>query len=391
MSAPSRRVTFKDSDAPKRRLVGFTRLADVKAPSYAPPSSILKTKNRSVTVLHGRVVRQQDEGPKSLVDDNNNQSSHEVLTHAESSRPSTIREIMERKAIFYQLAEETQLFRKMVAKLEAVLRGDGQSTETAWRARVLLNSAKETDRRLWNKLYEFEKTLLSNRTDANYNAFSDINQTELRATQTACMKLHRDFKHSHRALLMCSTLIDKNISTTPRIPASELSSKLGAVGWTEAMVEDKEEVFGRILKPQSHEPTYISFQEGKKRQERFLADDVQHGEYDSVAEDPKHDIRFASVDKELLIEDNQCYERRGYNQCYERRGYMCGAIGFEGFDDKSIQESDNNSWYKYLNDDISYIQQGILRMGTWLDDSATHADYATVSQSKPPSDESWLA
>lgn len=366
MSASTRRVTFQDIDAPRRRLVGLTRLPAVKPRSSSAPSSILKTKSKSVTVLHGRVVRQHDDGTRNHVDNCNNILASTIARQPveSSSRPTSIRAIMERKATFYKLTDETQQFQKLVSKLERVIRDDSQSMETAWRVKVLLKAAQETDKTLWNKLYEFEKTLLSNYAKANQNAGSDNNHAELSAAQTSCMKLHRDFKHSHKALLMCLSLINKK-TATPRSAGSEEIGQLGAVGWTIKKVVEEEEEFGR----DSPESTYVNFQELKKRQQRSSAVDVdEHGDFHCALEDSKEEIPFPSASKDSPIDEDQCNLKPGY---------ICGAIGFEGLDDESMLESGNLSWYKYLREDISFVRQEFVRVGEWLDGGAFESEYAS--------------
>jgi hypothetical protein len=278
------------------------------------------------------------------------------------NRSSSIRDIMERRSTFYQLNEETKQLQKMVSKLEAVLKGDGQSKENAWRVRVLLKTAQDADKNLWTKLYEFEKTLLS-----NINS-SDSNQTELREEQTACLKLHRDFKRTHKALLMCLSLAEKPTSPTT-IAGTELSSRqLRAVGWTGKKVEEKheeQEFVHNTLRPVSPDPTYTSFQEVKQE---LMVHDYEHDDFAVVQESRRHidedDIRYVAVEVDSPVEESQCYERYGY---------LCGAMGCDGFDSKAVH------WYKKVEEEFALIQQGILRLGKSLDCGATEGEYAKAS------------
>lgn len=117
-----------------------------------------------------------------------------------------------RKSDFSKLTYHAKHFRKLVADLETVLDDAGQSPESAWRAKILTKSARDTSDALWKNLYEYETTLTSSQ------------QSDVRTAQTACLKLHRDIKRTQKNLVMC-------LSKHERQQQAEISM-LGAVGWT---------------------------------------------------------------------------------------------------------------------------------------------------------------
>lgn len=398
--ASLRRVSFQtENDAPvRRRCVGLTRSsvttgATIKNPhtfNITPPPSILK---KSVTVLHGRVVKQQR---NDNVNVNNEDTNNIYGTRSRSNdsallvnhRPSGIRDSMQRKSTFYQLTEETRQFQTLVSKLESLLKGgDGQTTaeQAAWRVRVLLKTAQESDKSLWAKLYEFEKTLLSTNDKSNGASRYSCNTAspdELLTAQTECMKLHRDFKRSHKALLMCQSLAErKNIhnSVSPTTVGGDLmNSPLGDVGWTGGGVakeeeQQRQEMQGDLghrcgrMRQRSPEAVYTSFQEVKTKAVHV---------YKDVPDDFKGPL--------LPVEeqDNDRYEAVDVEQTPDEDGFdfLCGAMGFSA-DDTLAQEADNyNRWYKNLKKEFSSIQRDIFHVGSSLGCVApTQSEYDMAS------------
>ena len=171
---------------------------------------------RRPIVLHGRVQRDGQEN-----DDNGSHYSH---NRSYEARSTSVRKEMERRSVYAQLLHETEQYQKTVAQMEQVLPEAGENPEAAWRAKILMRSAQAVDQELWNKLYNYEKTLYARQPDP-----------EVRQQQTACMKLHRDFKRSHKALVLALTMYEK----TQR---AEIS-RLGAVGWSEKQDAEEEEDF----------------------------------------------------------------------------------------------------------------------------------------------------
>ena len=78
----------------------------------------------------------------------------------------------------------------MVAQLESLIVQSADSPEAQWRGRILVRSAQEADRDIADKLCEYEKSLVDTRGHGR----------DARTAQTACMKLHRDYRRVHKAL-----------------------------------------------------------------------------------------------------------------------------------------------------------------------------------------------
>lgn len=188
----------------------------------------LPRKTRSV-VLHGKVQRTLDDGGDEELHD-----AEQVQIQRDA-----IRKRLQRKSDYSQLTAETQQYQKLVSDLSALLESSGETPEAAWRVRILMSSAQETDKELWEKLYKYEKTLLMKRNNLSTSA-----EEELRTEQTACTKLHRDFKRSHKALLMAMSLYEKK-------QAAEIS-RLGAVGWSNGC-DEKEDFYDKAMREREEE------------------------------------------------------------------------------------------------------------------------------------------
>ena len=132
------------------------------------------------------------------------------------------------------LMHKTQKFQKLVADLEAVLRESGESSQMAWRARIMLRSAKESDRDMRRKLSQYEQTM---------NMLPEIDRQQ----QAAANKLYRDFQRSHTALETAVSLYEKR-------QVAEMS-RLGATGdegfgheedFFDRSMREREEEIGRM-------------------------------------------------------------------------------------------------------------------------------------------------
>lgn len=164
-----------------------------------------QTTKRRVTVLHGRVI--SDNVP--------------AVTSSESS--TTPRETVRRQSVFTKLSKDTQHFQKLVTELETVLQ-NVDTPEASWRAKILLTSARETDQSLCDRLIAYEKTIANDR-----------------PAQTACLKLHRDLKRTHRSLHMVAT----NYERLQRAAISQL----GAVGWSQPIDDnDDNDLFNAAMR-----------------------------------------------------------------------------------------------------------------------------------------------
>jgi len=200
-------------------------------------------KFRSI-VLHGKVQHVYSNESESSEDNTSWHQQQQVSRRQGPRQYESVREGMQRKSTFAKLTQETKHFQKMVADLEKIINDSGESPETAWRARILIRSAEETDRDLWKKLYEYERTLLvsGDKTSGKENG----SRSELRTAQTACLKLHRDFKRSHKALVMALSLYEKR-------QKAEVS-RLGAVGWSQVEPSKSgEDFFDRAMREREAE------------------------------------------------------------------------------------------------------------------------------------------
>jgi hypothetical protein len=196
------------------------------------------------------------------MDNNSNGGSHWKTSSspaaAAASQLCSIRKNMEQKSKLSELTNEMKQFQKMVAELDSILSmnqslsplplratPERQPHDEAiedrnahqWRARIKIKAAQETDTKLFQKLYNYETTLtrpgpttimMTNTTTANASFVDD----EVRNAQTACMRLHRDFKQTHKQLVM---ILSKYYSQQPPQSDSQRSllGDLGSgVGWT---------------------------------------------------------------------------------------------------------------------------------------------------------------
>ena len=140
---------------------------------------------------------------------------------------------MERRSVYAQLLHETNQYQKTVAELEQLLPEAGENPEAAWRAKILMRTAQAVDQELWTKLYDYEKSLRSREEDP-----------EVRRQQSACVKLHRDFKRSHKALVLALTMFEKTQN-------AEIS-RLGAVGWSERQ-DEQEDFYTKSMRERQEE------------------------------------------------------------------------------------------------------------------------------------------
>lgn len=197
---------------------------------HSPSYRQRPTRLRRPIVLHGRVQRTSVD-----IDDESSFSQSQNISRHRSyeSDQVSVRKEMERRSVYAQLLHETQQYQKTVAELEQVLPEAGEQPEAAWRAKILIKSAQAVDQELWKKLYDYEKMLHSREEDP-----------DVRKQQTACMKLHRDFKRAHKSLVMALTVYEK----TQR---AEIA-RLGAVGWSERQ-DEEEDFYTRAMREREAE------------------------------------------------------------------------------------------------------------------------------------------
>lgn len=235
-------MSFRDLEASNRRTMSQGQFRTRTMPSVrAMPSDEEDSpfrqrpaRLRRPIVLHGRVQRSSVD-----IDDESSFSRSVSRRRSYESDQVSVRKEMERRSAYAQLLHETQQYQKTVSELEQVLPEAGEQPEAAWRAKILMKSAQAVDQELWKKLYDYEKMLHSREEDP-----------DVRKQQTACMKLHRDFKRAHKSLVMSLTVYEK----TQR---AEIA-RLGAVGWSERQ-DEEEDFYTRAMREREAEMERMNF------------------------------------------------------------------------------------------------------------------------------------
>jgi hypothetical protein len=412
----ARRVSFEGDELPKRRCVGLTSRGMAPLVSTAgrqkfsrsesTPSSILKKneQQRRDIVLHGRVVKNRT---------NESSQSHrhwdEDYSYTYSNAGAGgVRNTFDRKYVFSQLSNEMKQFQHQVLSLEQFIRGQqpdlssnlsssasSSELESGWRIRALIKASQESEKLLWTKLYDYEKTLLVHQEPNRYSYPAQAD--DLRDAQTACMKLHRDFKRCHKALLMCVSLAEGNDPGDAAPPLTD------SVGWTGISVKteiDTRDVMSphpdRPALPQSLPrslspvPEYTSFRphpkDGAKRTQ-FAA--KQHekntdSSYDPLNEESDNRNQFRQCLGPLGDDERWC--RRGTEKRNGNHWTICGAFDFQNHDDdaSSLVSSSNKyqHWYKLIQDELHSIQLDLLHVrsnivpaswGRWNEGSSNHS------------------
>lgn len=220
----------------------------------------------------------------------------------------------QRQSDFQKLAHETQQYQKLVSDFCSLMDSAGETPEAAWRARIVMRSAQDADKDLWEKLYRYEKTLVAQET----------NKEEMRMAQTACMKLHRDFKRSQKALIMA-------LSTFEMRQAAEVS-RLGALGWSGGE-EANEDILEKALRERDEELA-------KMNQSMHLMNEIYKDLMNVV------DSQQERID---ILEDNIAYAARDVESasteigCFTLRDHFCGAFNFDAGNDDGISCHESES------------------------------------------------
>lgn len=268
----------------------------------------VKKKTRPI-VLHGKVLN---------VIDSEAVGTHKTYARLRMERTvarqeETVRQTFERRSAFSQLTHETQQFQKLVADLEGVLDQSGESPEASWKARILIRSAQEAEKDLWDKLYKHEKSLLipDDAKDKTKTKDKENSQKELRTAQTACMKLHRDFNRGHKALLMVLSLHEKR-------QKAEVS-RLRNIGWSEAEKKD-EDFFDRAMREREAELDRMNKSMHKVNE--------IYNELATMVDGQQHDIDI--LDDNLRDSKANVQSSMGQVACLFERERFCGAMDFGG-------------------------------------------------------------
>jgi hypothetical protein len=416
-----RRVSFEGDEVPKRRCVGLTsrgmKTTSMVSPSTmgkkkmtrykSTPLSILKRNEQQphATVLHGRDLKSRNnETPQSQV------HWDEAYSYRYSNgAASSIRNTFKRKHVFSQLSDEMKQFQQQVSSLEQFIKEQQQQpdvssnlssstsseVENGWRTRVLIKTAQEAEKVLWTKLYEYEKTLLVH---PEPNRFSHLTQNDdLREAQTACMKLHRDFKRSHKALLMCVSLAtgtDLVDGTSPQIDS------VGWTGTTATTTRVKTDMEGgSVMSPHPDRcpiPPISSLQRPVSPDQYtsfrpLLHDDstkqrTYHSFSSSQRLDNTADTSFYPLNEEhehvvnrfrqclgSLEEDGRCCHSdrtTGREDLDQNPWMMCGAFNFQNREADDVSSLGSSSrpnnkyhqWYKTIQDELHSIQLDLLHV-----------------------------
>lgn len=233
------------------------------------------------------------------------------------------------RSVFAQLTTEIEEFSKMVGKLESLLNSCGSTPENAWRMRILLKSAVETDQDVYRKLFQYEKSL--HNTD--------------RTAQTACLKLHRDFKRSHKGLLLAVSLYERKQKVE--------MSQLGAVGWTEKGTTD-EDFYDRALRQREEEIQKIN-------KDMHTVNDL-YSELAQMVDDQQDEVN--------RLEDNTREANQNVQDglfCLFHQDYLpsCGSTtslgGFPSYN-KNDSEWMKKAWQNLM-EDMKAIRQDIVELG----------------------------
>jgi hypothetical protein len=408
----TRRVSFEGDEVPKRRCVGLTSRGTKAASmvsastlgkrtltrSEPTPSSILKKNEsrRHVTVLHGRVVTNRTVEP---LPSHRHWDEHYAYTQSNVGVGS-IRNKFDRKYVFSQLLDAVREFQQQVSSLEQFIKeqqpdlssnlssSTSSELENGWRVRVLIKAAQESEKALWTKLFEYEKTLLVHQEPNRF--FYPAQADDLREAQTACMRLHRDFKRSHKALLMCVSLAEGNES------GDAAPSLIESVGWAGPTVKTEVDTrrvmsphpdhplppqsFARSLSPV---PEYTSFRPHRPHFPK-RHDNNTDSSFDRLNNESETGNRFPQCLGPFDDDDRWC--RSGMEKLNGNSWIMCGAFDFQNHDDdtSSLVSSSNKyeKWYKTIQDELHSIQLDLLHVrsnmvtagwGGWNEGSCNHS------------------
>jgi hypothetical protein len=270
----------------------------------APPAK----KTRPIT-LHGKVLY--------LID--SDEMEDNVVTHKETLRMQLERTVsrqeqtaFERRNAFSNLTIETAQFQKLVTDLEGILEQSGESPEASWRARIMIGSAQEAEKDLWDKLSKYEQSPLAG-TDTEHS------QKELRSAQTACMKLHRDFNRSHKVLAMLLSLHQKRQKT-------EASGDSRAVRWSDE--KDDTESTQQLNKK---EKDFSDFRAMREREADLEREKKSLHKVNEIY----YELGSASVDLDDNVLDEAATIHSGEDEfsCLFDRDPFCGAMNFSGMTD----------------------------------------------------------
>jgi hypothetical protein len=347
----------------------------------APPA----TKKTRPIVLHGKVLNLIDS--EEMGDMGTQKTIARMRMERTASREEqTVRQTFERRSAFSKLTHETQQFQKLVADLEGILEQSGESPEASWRARIIIRSAQEAEKDLWDKLYNYEQSLLTagkNSGSGSDSALKDKDkensQKELRTAQTACMKLHRDFNRSHKVLVMILSLHQKRQKAeASRLRAVRWSGDKNTTGTTTTQLNKKDEdFFDRAMREREADLERMN-------KSMHKVNEIYH-EIAALVDGQQGDIDL--LDDNVLDANATVQSSANEVNCLFKRDHFCGAMNFSDITDDigydfteqegeekqgspflppKVRKGEVFDWYmpfENIGEDMESVHRDIVRMG----------------------------
>lgn len=285
-----------DSTESNRRKGGSTSpYSNTPSPSHSKNNirgwSQARTTSRRVDEsyeVYGTERGQEEYIHATASDSFRNRTATSPFTSSSGHHKKTTKQKIKRKDSQYtELSTEVKHFQKMVAELENLVDRSGDSPETQWRSRILLRSAEEADRDIADKLYNYEKSLV----DMKGHSRED------RTAQTACIKLHRDFRRIHKALDISSHAYERRQQADiSMLGANAVAAGVAAGGsgdTAQLLEQEQEDFFVRAMREREEEIQKVSQKMNKVNeiyQELAALVEGQQDQFDAV-EDTVHNVK----------------------------------------------------------------------------------------------------
>jgi hypothetical protein len=337
-------------------------------------------------VLHGKVLHLIDDSDEMEDSRGRAQKERTVSRQVAQTAEQTA---FERRSAFAKLTHETQAFQKLVGNLEEILEQSSESPEASWRARIIIRSAQEAEKNLWNKLSKYEQSPLTAGKNigsgisgslADKDEETESSQRELRTAQTACMKLHRDFNRSHKIFGMILSLHQK------RQKEAEVNG-VRAVRWSHDKETATTGTTTQDLNKKDEDYSDRAMRRVMREREANLERKSKSKSVNQVNE-VYHDMGAASVDGQQsnldLLDDNVLDDsatiQSGGDEfnCLFDRDRFCGAMNFtddfterdgeekQPFSPSNIEKSEVFDWrmpFENIGEDMKSVHRDIVRMG----------------------------
>jgi hypothetical protein len=380
---------------PRSAIPSLNMVRSLSVPIAPPPSETLMdyemappAKKTRPIVLHGKVLNLID---SEEMDDS---GTHKAILRMQMERTvsrheQTVRQTFERRSAFSKLTHETQQFQKLVTDLEGILEKSGESPEASWRARILIRSAQEAEKDLWDKLYKYEQSLLTagKNVGSGSDSMDNVDQgkdtenrkRELRTSQTACMKLHRDFNRSHKVLVMILSLHQKRQKAeASRLRAVRYSDDKDINGTSNQQLHEKDEdFFDRAMREREADLERMNKSMHKVNE--------IYQELAALVDGQQEDIDH--LDDNVLDATNTVQSSADEVNCLFERDRFCGAINLSdvtadiGYDfterdgeerqespflPPKVRKGEVFDWFmpfENIGEDMESVQRDIVRMG----------------------------